>query len=197
MGRDSGRDSDRWNARYAGDFTPSFEPHPLAVLALSMETPGGPVLDLACGTSGSVLLAAESGRCGQSGRSAVGVDVSDVALKLLGAEVRRRGLGDRVGLVRADLTEWRPEREAFAVVLCTGYWDRSLFPAAAQAVVPGGLLGWEALTLAALDARPGMPADWCVRAGEPASLLPDDWDVVSEEDVPRRSRRRLLARKPR
>ena len=179
----------RWNARYAGDFTPSFEPHPLAVGALSLELPDGPVLDLACGASGSVLLAAEAGR------SAIGVDVSDAALELLGAEIGRRQAGDRVRLVQADLTAWRPEAYAFALVLCAGYWDRDLFPAAVAAVRPGGLLGWEALTTDALNVRPGMPPQWCLGTGEPASLLPGNWELISEEEFPERSRRRLLARR--
>lgn len=48
----------RWHARYAGGLTPSFAPHPLAVRALAMDLPVGPVADLACGPSGTALLAA-------------------------------------------------------------------------------------------------------------------------------------------
>jgi hypothetical protein len=48
----------RWNARYASGFVPSFRPHPLAVRALAMDLPDGAVADLACGASGSALLAA-------------------------------------------------------------------------------------------------------------------------------------------
>jgi hypothetical protein len=61
-------DSARWNARYQGDFVPSFAAHPLAELALSMPLPDGPVLDLACGPSGSTLLAAATGRRVTAGR---------------------------------------------------------------------------------------------------------------------------------
>ncbi len=179
----------RWNARYAGDHPPSFEPHPLAALALAMELPDGPVLDLACGASGTTLLAAEAGRL------AVGVDVSDEALALLGAEVRRRQAGDRVRLVQADLRTWRPEPGAFALVVCIGYWDRELFPAATRAVRSGGLLAWEALTTDVLKVRPGIPPQWCLGAGEPGSLLPPGWDLISQEDIPDRARRQLLARR--
>jgi hypothetical protein len=48
----------RWNARYRGNFVPSFRPHPLAERALALGLPAGPVLDLACGPSGSALLLA-------------------------------------------------------------------------------------------------------------------------------------------
>ena len=60
------------------------------------------------------------------------------------------------------------------------------------------MLGWEAFTTAARQARPALPAEWCLGAGEPATLLPDGLSVVSQEDVPgaqRGTRRRLLARR--
>ena len=52
----------RWNARYAGGSVPSFALHPLVVRALATDLPDGPVADLACGASGSALLAAARGR---------------------------------------------------------------------------------------------------------------------------------------
>ena len=80
-------DRARWNARYAAGDAPSFAPHPLAVAAFALDLPAGPVLDLACGPSGSALAAAETGR------RVTAVDVSDVALRLLAEEAARRGLG--------------------------------------------------------------------------------------------------------
>jgi SAM-dependent methyltransferase len=184
-------DRQRWNARYGSGFIASFQAHPLAGLALSLPLPDGPMLDLASGPSGAVLLAAAAGR------PSVAVDVSDVALGLLAREAARRRMAGPVAAVQADLTSWRPRLESCALVLCTGYWDPDLFAAAARAVLPGGLLGWEAFTTDALLARPGMPAHWCLGAGEPASLLPSGYDVLSHEDVPDSSgaRRRMLARR--
>lgn len=172
-------DSDRlrWNAKYAGRAEASFPAHRLAERALAMPLPFGPVLDLACGTSGSVLLAASYGR------RVIAVDISDVALRLLDAEVRRRDLGALVTLVHADLSGWRPEPSSYALVLGTGYWERDLFAAAADAVAPGGVLGWEALTLAARSDRPRLPASWCLEPGEPATLLPPDFAVLDSVDV--------------
>ena len=83
-------DQARWNARYGQGFEATFEPHPLAVLALSLPLPDGPVADLACGPSGSALLAAAAGR------RVTAVDISEVALDLLAAEARRRGLADLI-----------------------------------------------------------------------------------------------------
>ncbi len=182
----------RWNARYEDGFGGSFAPHPLAVRALSLELPDRPVLDLASGTSGSALLAADSGR------RVTAVDVSDVALCLLGAEAQRRGVGDLITLVQADLQAWRPRPGRYSFVLCTGYWDSAVFAAAADAVAAGGLLGWEAFTADARRARPGLSAGWCLDPGEPASLLPAGFTVLAQQDLPDdecSTKRRLLARR--
>lgn len=178
----------RWNAKY-GD-APALSPvHPLAERALALGFPDGPVLDLASGPSGSALLAAGAGR------RVTAVDISETALGRLGAEARRRGLGPLITLVQADLGRWRPEPPGYALVLCTGFWDRAVFGRAAGAVLPGGLLAWEAFTETARRDRPRMPAEWCLAPGEPASLLPDGYTVLDQADDPSAGKRRLLARR--
>lgn len=162
----------RWNARYQSGPGASFAPHPLAVRALAMAPPAGPVADLASGPSGTALLAAAAGRM------VTAVDISDVALALLAAEAGRRGLRDRITLVQADLRDWRPEGTGYALVLCTGYWDRVVFGTAMTAVAPGGLLGWEAFTAEARRARPTLCPQWCLAEGEPACLLGGDFEVL-------------------
>jgi SAM-dependent methyltransferase len=179
----------RWNARYASGFVPSFAPHPLALRALDMDLPDGPVADLACGPSGSALLAAARGR------QVTAVDISELALRLLGDEARRRGLEHLVTLVHANLAAWRPPPGSYAFVLCTGFWDRAVFAAAAGAVASGGLLGWEAFTAEARRTRPGLSPDWCLAPGEPASLLPAGFTVLGQKDRPGLMRRQLLARR--
>jgi SAM-dependent methyltransferase len=185
-------DNQRWNERYSGDFVASFAGHELAAAALSRALPDGPVLDLASGPSGSALLAAATGR------PVTAVDVSDVALRLLGAEAERRGLGQLITLVQADLTRWCPEPAGYALVLCTGYWDRGAFARGAAAVAAGGVLGWEAFTCDARRTRPRLPAAWCLGPGEPATLLPPGLAVVDQRDLPDSpggARRRMLARR--
>ena len=182
----------RWNARYAGGFVPSFVPHPLADRALAMDLPDGPVADLACGPSGSVLLAAARGR------RVTAVDISELALGMLGEEARRRGLESLVTLIHADLAAWPVRPLSYALVLCTGWWDQTVFVVAAEAVTAGGLLGWEALTAEARQARPDLSPDWCLAPGEPASLLPAGFTVLDQHDLPDRHglrRRQLLARR--
>jgi SAM-dependent methyltransferase len=180
-------DQVRWDARYAQS-APSFRPHPVAEQALTLDLPGGPVAELACGPSGSALLAAAEGR------PVTAVDVSGVALDLLGQEARRRGLDGLITLVHADLAAWRPDPAGYALVLCTGFWDPAVFAVAAGAVAPGGAVGWEAFTVAARQARPTLNAAWCLGPGEPAALLPDGFSVTGQQDVPG-DRRRLLARR--
>lgn len=180
----------RWNARYRG-CEPSFAAHPLAARALALPLPAGPVLELACGPSGSALLAAANGR------DVTAVDLSDVALRLLAAEAAHRALPGEITPVQADLACWHPDPAAYALVLCTGYWDRPVFAPAVAAVAPaGGVLAWEALTLAAHRERPQLPEQWCVGPGEPASLLPPGFQVLSQEDVGADgTKRALLARR--
>lgn len=185
-------DRRRWNARYGGGVAPAFRAHRLAELALSLPLPAGPVLELASGPSGTILLAAAAGW------PSVAVDISEVALGLLRREAVTRRLSRLIATVQADLGRWRPRAMSCALVLCTGYWDRDLFPGAAIAVRPGGLLGWEAFTTDALRVRPRMPADWCLLPGEPASLLPGDYEILSQRDLPDDpggQRRRMLARR--
>ncbi len=180
-------DRRRWNARYER-WKASFDPHPLAVRTLSLRLPDGPVADLACGPSGSVLLAAAAGR------RVTAVDVSEVALDLLAQEAERRGLSDLITVVHADLGTWRPPPRHYALVLCTGYWDPVVFATAADAVADDGVLGWEALTADARRAQPGLCPRWCLDPGEPASLLPVGFAVLGQRDR-EGTRRMLLARR--
>jgi SAM-dependent methyltransferase len=175
----------RWNAKYEAGRGPSHA-HPLAERALSLEMPDGEVLDLASGPSGSALMAAATGR------AVTAVDISEIALRRLLATARERGLASSITPVQADLGAWRPGPEGYALVLCTGFWDRGVFGRAAGAVLPGGLLAWEAFTEEARRARPSLPAEWCLGAGEPASLLPDGFTVLEQADDS--GKRRFLAR---
>jgi SAM-dependent methyltransferase len=169
---------------------PSFTPHPLAVRALALDLPDGPVAELACGPSGSALLAAAHGR------RVTAVDISDAALGLLGDEARRRGLGHLITLVHADLQSWSPEPHSHALVLCTRFWLAAAFTAAARAVADGGLLAWQAYTAEGRHAHPGLDPRWCLAPGEPASLLPAAFTLVDQSDVPDRDQRLMLARRP-
>lgn len=175
----------RWNARH-GSAEPSFQPHPLVSAALAAGLPDGPVLELACGRSGSALELAAAGR------GVVAVDVSDVALSQLAAEADRRGLAARIACVLADVPSYDAGRERFALVLATYFWDAAAFRAGCAAVLPGGLLGWEARSPG--PDGPGRP--WLVVHGTLSAQLPERFDVLDERPVVTAAHRstRLLAR---
>ncbi|TDD85908.1 class I SAM-dependent methyltransferase [Actinomadura darangshiensis] len=179
----------RWNAKYSDAAAKPPHAHPLAERALSLGFPDGPVLDLASGPSGSALLAAEAGR------AVTAVDISEIALDRLSAEARKRGLTPLITTMQADLTDWQPDALGYALILCTGFWDRAVFERAAGAVLPHGLLAWEAFAEEARRDRPHLPAEWCLNPDEPASLLPDDFTVLDETDT--NGKRRFLARSER
>lgn len=177
----------KWNARYADGFVPSFMPHPLALRALSMDLPDGPLAELACGPSGAALLAAANGR------RVTAVDVSEIALGMLAGKARRHGLDHLITLVHADLFAWQPDARSHALVMCTGFWDAAVFAAATDGVADGGLLGWEAFTAEARYSRPSLQAKWCLGPGEPASLLPRDFTLLDQHE--HGLKRQLLARR--
>ena len=108
------------------------------------------------------------------------------------------GCAPQITLVQADLRDWRPAGVSYALVLCTGYWDRAVFATAVTAVAPDGVLAWEAFTAGARRARPGLCPDWCLADGEPVSLLGAGFAVLDVRDLPdggRGPKRAMLARR--
>jgi len=183
-------DRQRWNSKYAvGE--PTFEPHPLVRSAEAATFPEGPVLELAAGPSGSALALAAAGR------HVTVVDVSDSGLNLLENEARRRGVLPQLQLVHADLLSYAPPERHFALVLCTLYWDRSVFAGACAAVAPHGLLGWEALSMEQPRVGTDLPSPWCLERDEPACLLPEDFEVIEQTAVAseKHATNRMLARR--
>jgi hypothetical protein len=158
----------RWNERYRAQ-PPDFAPHPLVAEALAAGLPQGPVLELACGRSGSALALAAAGR------TVVAVDVSDMALRQLADEARRRGLAEHLEVIAADAASYRPTLSRYALVLATRFWDPTAFRAGCAAVMPGGLLGWEALAADDHDRSP-----WRISHSELGAGLPPGFQVLDE-----------------
>jgi len=74
-----------------------------------------------------------------------------------------------------------------------------VFRAATVAVAAGGLLAWEAFTAEGRRTRPSLPLEWCLAPAEPASLLPAEFTLLNQSDVPgpeQSLRRQMLARRP-
>ncbi|SVB20031.1 uncharacterized protein METZ01_LOCUS172885 [marine metagenome] len=185
-------DQRKWNERYRTESQlRRFDPSPVFEEAMAAGIPDGSVMELACGVSGNALALA------MGGREVLAVDVSDVALGQLQAEAQARGVSDRINCVQTDLAMWRPpEDRRFALVLCVMYWDRTVFQYAWPAVQEGGLIAWQAFNTDQVKYRPIIQPKFCLQCGEPASLLPEGFTMVSEHDVDdgHRAVRRLIAR---
>jgi len=148
-----------WNAKYqAAAEVPPEEPAAFVRELLPL-LPLGPALDLACGTGRHTLLLAARDQ------PVTAVDSSAVALEILERRAhvancvvtrvehveqvpnRRRG----VQLWQGDLEEMTLPSQAFSLILCVNYLQRSLFPQIERALVPGGVLLFETYTVAQLE----------------------------------------------
>jgi tellurite methyltransferase len=148
-----------WNAKHrAAAEEPQAEPAGFVRDLLPL-LPVGPALDLACGTGRHTLLLASRHQ------PVTAVDSSEVALEILEQRAhaahcsvthvereaqfasRRQG----IHLWHADLEEVRLPSEAFSLVLCVNYLQRSLFSQIESVLVPGGMLLFETYTTAQLD----------------------------------------------
>lgn len=121
--------------------------------------PLGPALDLACGTGRHTLLLAPRHQ------PVTAVDSSTVALEILvkraqasncpvvrilrGAQAANRETG--IQLWQADLEEINLPAQAFSLIICVNYLQRSLFAQIERALVPGGVLLFETYTVAQLE----------------------------------------------
>src|SRR5260370_6421820 len=145
-----------WNAKYlAAAEEASAEPGEF-VRELLPRLPLGPALDLACGTGRHTLLLASRQQ------PVTAVDSSDVALEMLekrarashyvvsrierAAQVGHRQHG--IQLWHTNLEEVNLPRQAFSLVVCGHYLQRSLFEQNELALVPGGVLLFESYTVA-------------------------------------------------
>jgi hypothetical protein len=129
-----------------------------------------------------------------AGRHVVAVDISDVGLSQLSAEAERRGVAAGIECILADTASYEPGEERFALVLTTYFWDAVAFFRACAAVLPGGLLGWEALASEPGAERSDLP--FRIPHGELSARLPERFTVLEEQLVVSAAKHstRLLAR---
>lgn len=168
----------RWNAKYeCADPTEAvFAPISWLGDVLQFGVPEGPVLELACGRSGTALGLAAAGRC------VTAIDVSDTALVQLELEATRRiGRSPHTGARRSLLLAVGDGR--FALVLCRLFWHPPTFRQACEAVAPGGVVAWEAWRRPIDVARDTRRAEWCLKPGQPESELPAGFTVIRVVDT--------------
>ena len=153
-----------------------FVAHPLVQQLLDMGLPEGPALELACGASGNALA------LGNEGREVVAVDISPADIQLLERETGERGLTNQIRLITADLLQWKPAEKSFALIICTFFWDKNVFASACDAVMDGGIIAWEAFTPGERQHQPSLPLEYCLAPGEPASLLPSNFELIEQTE---------------
>src|SRR5260221_8709831 len=137
-----------WNAKYSAAADEAGAEPAEFVLELLPLLPLGPALDLACGTGRHTLLLASRKQM------VTAVDSSRVALEILEqrafdlhcaathikrpAQTANRWRG--IQLWQADLEEVNLPAEAFSLVVCVNYLQRSLFSQIESTLTPGGML---------------------------------------------------------
>jgi SAM-dependent methyltransferase len=159
----------RWDDRHRGK--------PIAAAAsalvdrvLALPLPDGPALVLASGLSAAPLAIA-------AGREVVAMDASQIAMSALAERAAELGLSGRLAVRVADVeceTASLPV-ERYALVVAEKFWSAAAFDAACLVLRPGGVLAWSALH----GTRDGRPTSrWVPPEGEPASRLPDDFEIL-------------------
>ncbi len=167
-------DKERWNKNYSGD-TYRFGKEPIPYLVEQINRlPQGKALDLAMGEGrNGVFLATK-------GFQVTGLDISEKGLEKAQALAKAQGVTIETQV--ADLDQAPLGSNAYDVVLCTYYLDRSLFPKMKQAVKPGGMVVVETYTIDHLKYRPQFRKEWLLEKNELVEVFKDftilDYQVV-------------------
>ena len=140
-----------WDAKYREVPEAAREPAPIVAELLPL-LPRGAALDLACGAGRHAVLLAQQGcRVIAVDASSAALDITEQRAHEAGLRVQRKTNLNRAGsavreglvLVQADLESARLPEEAFDVILCIHYLQRSLFAQMERALRPGGMLVFE------------------------------------------------------
>ena len=132
---------------------------------------GGIALDLACGRGRNSLFLADMGY------QVLALDSSRVALKLLSSAATEKRLAIKV--LPHNLESGVPAKpEAFDLILCFYYLQRSLFPAIKTRIAPGGLF----IGRSFCQHDSGNEASEIIyEPGELAELFAD-WEILAYEE---------------
>ncbi|HEY0634711.1 MAG TPA: class I SAM-dependent methyltransferase [Gammaproteobacteria bacterium] len=133
-------EADKWNERYR---SAADSPIPATARVLSdnlhLLTAHGRSLDLAAGRGANALLLA------QHGFESHAWDISDVAIAQLEQAASQQRLTVH-GQCRDAITQ-PPEPESFDLIVVSRFLERTLCPALAEALKPGGLLFYQTWTV--------------------------------------------------
>ncbi|MFO8154188.1 class I SAM-dependent methyltransferase [Thioalkalivibrio sp.] len=155
----------KWNQRYAEADAAAATPCAVLQQFAHLLPPNGAALDLACGLGGNASLLAGRGLVTRAW------DLSPVAIERLREHAEEHGLPIRAEV--RDVETQPPAPDAFDVIAVSYFLERSLAPALAAALRPGGLLFYQTWTREAVDDRgPGNP-DFRLAPNELLDLFPD------------------------
>ena len=168
--------------------------------------PVGAALDLACGRGRNAVFLAEHGRPVTAvDWSAAALDILEDRAQTQNVPVRRirrieegkQAVRAGIDLLQADLEAMRLPVDAYSLILCVHYLERSLFPQICRALCPGGMLLFETYTKAQLDfcGGPRDPAH-LLNTGELKRALPELEVVFYRELRAEQGIASLAARKP-
>jgi SAM-dependent methyltransferase len=183
MSRD---DSAQWDRKWDEDRSP----RRVNRLLLTHEDllTGGIALDVACGIGQNAIWLA------QHGYHVLGADLSRIALRRAADAAREAGVPRRILFIQVDLDHWAPPPSCVNIICVFRFLDRSLIPALARAVRPGGLVFYATRHVGLLKRHPGATKTYLLQRGELPHLF-RDWAVLSAHEDTENAM--LIARKPR
>jgi SAM-dependent methyltransferase len=195
-----------WDAKHslAADAPPA-EPASIVYELLPL-LPKGAALDIACGTGRHSLLLASRGRQVTAiDWSAAGLDILEARARMMKVPLGRSDTihGTKkvsrgsIELVEADLEDATLPQNAFDLILCIQYLQRSLFPHMTRALRSGGALLFETFTRAHLEfaGGPRNPA-YLLEVGELREAFPELRVLFYRELRAGQGIASLLAQKP-
>lgn len=157
------KDQERWDSKYdTGDYL--FGKEPIRFLKEHVHLlPKGRALDIAMGEGrNGVFLATQ-------GFQVLGLDISEKGLAKARKLAAERGVTIETKVV--DLDTYRLEPNAYDVILCTYYLQRSLFPQIKEALKPGGMALVETYTMRHQKYNPKMKAEYLLQEDELPALF--------------------------
>jgi len=157
------KDKSRWDQKYS-DETYLFGKDPIPFLKEYFHLlPKGKAVDLAMGEGrNGVYLAVK-------GFDVVGLDISEKGLRKAHQLADEHGVTITTKVV--DLETYQLKQDAYDVVLCTYYLQRTLFPKIKKALKSGGIAVVETYTLRHRKYSPRFPEQYLLKPNELLTLL--------------------------
>jgi len=172
-------DQARWDERYrAGRKVGGLEPDAWFV-EHARYLQGGRALDVACGRGRHTLWLA------RMGYQVDAVDISLEGLRRLAERLEQDGLDARVRLIQADLEVWRPDPNAYDLILVSRYLNRELIASFWDALKPGGLVLYRTFHTDWARLRSDFQRGFLLQPGEFTQLFRDwEWLAYEERRLP-------------